>query len=244
MILQLSPTKDDIFATVGNYLKAVLPPGMLIEQGQTNRVAEPRPGDFLVMWPISNGRIGTNYDQTFDAVFTGEIVGKILTITAVNSNWTTPLAVGHTIFGVGVAADTIITSQGTGRGGLGTYVVSVSQNLSSEVLAAGYQTLEQSVEVVMQWDVHGDNSWDNTVLISTTFKDEVGCDLLAAGGFEIAPLYLDDPRQVPFPNAEQQIEMRWVITAHLQANQTVTIPQQFADQLVVTPISVDATYPV
>jgi len=244
MILSVVPTQEDIFTAVVGFLSAVLPPGTPIRQGQANRVPEPHAGDFVVMWPILTPRIGTNVDQVFDAVFTGSIALTTLTITDVNPNWNTPLAVGHTIFGIGIAANTVIQSQLSGTpGGIGTYRVSISQTFASGVIAAGIQTLMECVEVVMQWDVHGPNAWDNTTLISATFRDEVGCDLFAASGFEIAPLYLDDPRQVPFVNAEQQVENRFVITAHMEANQTVTVPQQFADQLVVTPISVDVDYP-
>ena len=44
-------------------------------------------------------------------------------------------------------------------------------------------------------------------------------------------------------NDQQQYEWRWVVEAMLQANQVVSVPQQFADQVTVEIISVDASYP-
>ena len=44
-------------------------------------------------------------------------------------------------------------------------------------------------------------------------------------------------------NAEQQFENRWTIDVVMQANQVVTVPQQFASALNVELIEVDATYP-
>ena len=60
----------------------------------------------------------------------------------------------------------------------------------------------------------------------------------------VVPLYADDPRQMPFINAESQYEWRWVLEAKLQVNQAVQIPQQFADSAVVDAISVEAEFPL
>lgn len=69
-------------------------------------------------------------------VFTGSIstaFGGTLTVTAV-ANGT--LAIGQTIQGAGVAAGTRITAFSSGTGGTGTYLVSVSQTVSSETMNA------------------------------------------------------------------------------------------------------------
>jgi hypothetical protein len=55
------------------------------------------------------------------AVVTGSITNSTLTVTAVSSG---VLAVGQSITGTGIAANTSITAFGTGTGGVGTYAVS------------------------------------------------------------------------------------------------------------------------
>lgn len=67
------------------------------------------------------------------AQFTGSISGSTLTVTAAGS---VALAVGQTVYGVGVAAGTTITALGTGTGGTGNYTVSASQIVSSEAMTA------------------------------------------------------------------------------------------------------------
>jgi len=67
------------------------------------------------------------------SVFTGSIAGTTLSVSAVTSG---TLAVGQTVVGAGVAQSTLITDLGTGTGGIGTYVVSVSQAISSGSLTA------------------------------------------------------------------------------------------------------------
>ncbi|MGN6774994.1 phage neck terminator protein, partial [Rhizobium sp.] len=57
------------------------------------------------------------------------------------------------------------------------------------------------------------------------------------------PLFASDPRQLPYVNENQQTENRWVIDVHMQANPTIRAPQEFADQLDITLIDVDAAYP-
>ena len=98
--------------------------------------------------------------------------------------------------------------------------------------------------MTFQCDVHGLNSADNAQVISTLFRDSYAVDQFAGSGFgDITPLHADDPRQVPFINDQQQWENRWVVEALVQANQVVTLPQQFAGAVTVTLLSVDATYP-
>ena len=86
----------------------------------------------------------------------------------------------------------------------------------------------------MQLDVHGPNSSDNAQTISTLFRDEYGTAFFSAFGYDVRPLYADDPKQIPFLNSEQQYETRYVIDAVLQANQIIAPPQQYAQQLKVT----------
>ncbi len=48
---------------------------------------------------------------------------------------------------------------------------------------------------------------------------------------------------MPFLNAEQQFENRWVINAEMQANVVIRKPQQFADTLTINTYDVQAAFP-
>jgi hypothetical protein len=61
------------------------------------------------------------------AIFTGSVSGTTLTVTNVSSG---TIGVGQSLFGLGVANETIITALGTGSGGLGTYTINISQTLT------------------------------------------------------------------------------------------------------------------
>ena len=65
------------------------------------------------------------------AIFTGSISTTTLTVTSVLSG---TIAVGHAIFGQGIAQNTVITALGTGSGGVGTYTVSDSQTVASTTI--------------------------------------------------------------------------------------------------------------
>ena len=93
--------------------------------------------------------------------------------------------------------------------------------------------------VAIQIDVHGPNSADNVQKIATLWRDFAACDFFTTSGFDGQPLYTSDPRQVPFINAEEQYELRWMLDAYLEANIIVGVNQPFADTLYVnieTPI--------
>lgn len=101
------------------------------------------------------------------------------------------------------------------------------------------QTSEQSVRVVMQLDCYGPASGDQAAILSTLLRDEIACDAFVNS----QPLHADDPIRVPLANGEDQYEDRWLITANLQYNPTVSTPQQFAATLTADLISVDEAYP-
>jgi hypothetical protein len=90
---------------------------------------------------VSASKTGTSVTQTPSVTFggkpgpqfTGSISGNTLTVTGVTSG---NLVVGETLYGAGIAAGTTITAEGTGTGGKGTYTISTSQTVSSEVLTA------------------------------------------------------------------------------------------------------------
>lgn len=76
---------------------------------------------------------GNYYTDSTTAVVTGSISGTVFTVTAVTSG---TLVVGQTIFGTGVTADTVITSFGSGSGGVGTYNINNSQTVASSTISA------------------------------------------------------------------------------------------------------------
>lgn len=63
------------------------------------------------------------------AVFYGSTSGTTLTVSSVSSG---TLAVGQSLFGIGVLAETVITALGTGTGGAGTYTINRSQTVVAE----------------------------------------------------------------------------------------------------------------
>ena len=74
---------------------------------------------------------GTTYTilaTSNNAAVTGSISGNTLTVSAVSSG---TLVIGQVLSGTGITAGTTITALGTGTGGIGTYIVSVSQTAAS-----------------------------------------------------------------------------------------------------------------
>jgi hypothetical protein len=239
MIISLAPNETAIYAALRTFFQAVLPAGIEIIRSQDNRVPEPIGPDFVIMRSQEKPRISTNIDTFADAAFTASIAGNVLNVTAVQIG---TIGVGAQLFGSGVAANTVISGAVGGTGGVGTYTVSIPQTLGPTAMAAGIETMEQDTEVIVQVDVHGPNAADNAQLITTTFRDDFGVQLFGGPASSIQPLYTDDPLRVPFVNAENQWETRWVIGMHMEANVQVVVPQQFASAVKVNVISVQATY--
>jgi len=102
----------------------------------------------------------------------------------------------------------------------------------------------QSTRVVIQIDVHGPNGEDNAQIVTTAFRDAYAVDFFAAINPLIAPLYADDPKQIPFINENNQYENRWIVEAHFDAEPSALFPQQYADRVNVTLKEVEAFYPV
>lgn len=235
-VVSLSPSESDVETVLRAFLLFILPNGIEVIAGLDNKVPEPEGSDFVITTPIRRRRISTNVDSYADCLFTGSIAGQILTI--VSTTYGIIIA-GATIFGVGIAANTTAVRKNPG----GTWLLSNSQTVAKQVMAAGTQELQQSTEITFQVDVHGPNSADNAQTITTLFRDEVAVDFFIATMATITPLHADDPKQIPFENDQQQIEMRWVIEALVQADQVVTIAQQFADEVMITPVAVQAAFP-
>lgn len=103
-----------------------------------------------------------------------------------------------------------------------------------KLIAAGLQaTYTQASQCAIQLDVHGPEALNNSQIISTMFRDSYAVEFFEKLGTTIAPLYADDPRNMPFNSGEQQYESRYVVEANLQVNQTITITAQSATTLTV-----------
>ena len=208
----------------------VLTTGVEVVQAQDNRVPEPVGADYLTMTPLRRPRLGTNVDTPNDVTFIASIDATTMTVTEMKTGAITQ---GSRVFGPGVAAGTVVQALGSGTGGIGTYVVSPAQEVASEATAAGTKENMESVQMAVQVDVYGPNSGNFAQIISALFRDEYAVSLFAALLPAVSPLYADDPRQLAFSDGEQQYENRWSIDLEMQVDETVTVPQQFADTLTV-----------
>lgn len=211
--------------------------GVEIIQSQFNRVPEPKIADFVEMTFLRFPRLSTNVEDYSDVTFTGDIAGNVLTISADGQG---VLGQGHPVYGVGVAPGTSVRAPGPNPG---TWLIAPPQTVSSQAMAGGLKNMMQSSQLVLQLDIHGPNSPNFAMIISTVFRSETATDLFSEINAAIAPLYADDPKQLPFNSGEQQYENRYVVEVNMQVNQTVSIGQQFADQLEVVTQSVETLGP-
>lgn len=100
--------------------------------------------------------------------------------------------------------------------------------------------VKQPTEYSIQVDCYGPNASDYATTLSAMWRDDYGCIALESIG---APLYSTDATQMPLVNGEQNYEQRFTFTALLQFNPVVTVPQQYADELNLNLVEIDATYP-
>jgi hypothetical protein len=115
-------------------------------------------------------------------------------------------------------------------------LATTSEAQASAGLAATYMTPSQCT---IQLDVHGSSALDNASIVQTMFRSSYAVDFFAGLGDTIAPLYADDPRNMPFISGEQQYEDRYILEANLQVNQTIITPAQSAQTLVLDIIDVE-----
>lgn|SRR6185503_1936735 len=237
MTITLAPDEDAALTALRSFILAVLPGGTECIVGQVNRVPEPAALDFVVMTPILAQRQATNVITYADCRCVGSIAGTVMTITQVDFG---TISVGSVIFGVDVDDSTVVTGTLGGTGGVGDYSVSPAQVVSG-TLSAGVMNADKSTRVVIQLDVHGPTSYSNAQRLSTLIRDDY-CALFfqRAGYLAISPIDADEPRQIPFINAESQYETRWIVDASLDVEFRVAdIPQEFADTVEVTTVLAD-----
>lgn len=236
MNVAVTPSESDTFTVLRSWLLDVLPAGVQVIKAQINRVPEPKVGDFVVMTPVRRPRLTTNVDTSEDTFLTGSISGLVLTVDSVAYG---TIETGNQLFGPTVADNTIIGA----NTGPSTWAVSVSQTVADGPLACGVQRKMQELQFGVQLDIHGPNSLDNSTIVSTLFRDAQAVDFFNALNPNITPLYSQDPAQIPFINAEDQYENRWIVIAEMQVNATVLVPQQFAGALNIELIEIDSTFP-
>ena len=128
-----------------------------------------------------------------------------------------------------------VVMQAIGRSALRTPI-----DTWDNVAAPTTQSIEQGVDLHMQLDFYGPSSPEWATMVSTLFRDEAGCTLLAPN---CAPLHADEARMVPLIDEEAQYEQRWMLEAHLQYNPVTVIGQQFAEALKVELINIDEAFP-
>jgi hypothetical protein len=238
----ISPTQSNITAALYAFLTFILPPNTLVVLAADNRVTEPSQTNFVVMTPIRFERIATNIDTGADVKFTGSISGNTLTVESVAIG---VLAPGAIINGPSIPPGITVGSQRSGSpGGAGVYVVNgAPPTVPVETMSCGAIGLLQLAVVTVQLDFHSGTNGsasaasDMAQTVSTVLRDEQGVNFfatLAPPLNGVVPLYADDPRYMPFINDAEQYEWRWVLEARFEADQLVSLPQQFFDSATIT----------
>ena len=95
--------------------------------------------------------------------------------------------------------------------------------------AIGTATIKGPTRIDVQIDFYGEQAGEFCKTVKTAFRSHWGFSHFPAN---IKPLYTSDGIQTPLTTGEQQYESRWTLTASLQYNPIVTVPQDFADVLV------------
>ncbi len=85
----------------------------------------------------------------------------------------------------------------------------------------------------IQIDFYGTQAGDYCAAVKSVFRTTYATAQFPAN---IQPLYCSDGNQSPLVTGEEQYEARWILTASLQYNPIVIVPQQSATQLNITSI--------
>lgn len=105
------------------------------------------------------------------------------------------------------------------------------------VIEVGSKNIKQASQLAIQLDCYGPDADEWAQMLSTILRDEYSRAMMSSA----QPLYTDDPKLIPFADpGEQRYVQRWVLTAYLQYNPVVALPQQFFDHAEISGIhSVD-----
>lgn len=79
----------------------------------------------------------------------------------------------------------------------------------------------------VQIDFYGQSAGDWCTAVKTVYRSHYATSRLPPN---IQPLYCSDGMQSPLVTGEQQYERRWILTASLQYNPKVIVPQEYADE--------------
>lgn len=104
---------------------------------------------------------------------------------------------------------------------------------ATTILGGTASTIYGPKRIDVQVDFYGPSSGDQCNAVKSIYRSVYGATGWPDG---IKPLYCSDGHQSPLITGEEQYESRWTLTASLQYNPTVSIPQQSANQLAVTSI--------
>jgi hypothetical protein len=89
----------------------------------------------------------------------------------------------------------------------------------------------------VQIDFYGPTAADFCKATKGVWRTSYATDQFPSG---IKPLYCDDGRNSPLVTGEEQYESRWTLTASMQYNPDVTVPQQSAEELAASVIQADS----
>lgn len=92
----------------------------------------------------------------------------------------------------------------------------------------GTATIKGPTRIDVQIDFYGAQAGEFCKTVKAAFRSQWGFAHFPAN---IKPLYTSDGIQAPLVTGEQQYESRWTLTASLQYNPIITVPQDFADSL-------------
>lgn len=242
-IVSLIGTEYYQLAALRSFLMDVLPGGTPVIRAQANRVPQPAQADFVLMTPILRKRMSFNRaswsDAYADCKFTGSIAGNVMTVTYISYG---RIVLNAPVYGVGVNAGTKVIAFKSGTGYYGTYQISPSPQTipAGTTMACGVVSITESTELTVQLDVHGPNAADNAQVMTTLLRSPYATYFFDYGGYPVQTLYADEAKQVPFINAEDEYEYRWVIDSYLQANPTVQVGQQYFDRVTIKTILADS----
>lgn len=89
-------------------------------------------------------------------------------------------------------------------------------------------TVKNTKQFDIQIDFYGSNAGDWSAAVENVWRSPYAPEQFPAG---TAPLYCSDAHQAPLITGEEQYENRWVITASVEYNPVVIVPQQSATQI-------------
>lgn len=94
--------------------------------------------------------------------------------------------------------------------------------------SSGHITIQARNRLTVQVDIYGPDSGDQCRAIAAAWRSEYPASVLPAW---CAPLECGDCIQSPQITGEKQWGSRWMIDLSMQYNPTVTLPQDFAQEL-------------